>query len=134
VEAKGNFIMNGGVITDGSDSIPLDTLESGGGVFVNGGMFMMNGGEISGNQVSASQNFGGSSGVYVGNGDKFTMNDGEISENEGQTQARKRQLLRGTEAFPRRYRPQERQLPPLQYRTPPYTKRVVCHPSSTASP
>ena len=70
---NGNFIMNGGTISDNSAN------NYGGGVYVAGGTFTMNNGTISGNSVDSYSSYGG--GVYIGENGTFTMNDGLIFGN-----------------------------------------------------
>jgi hypothetical protein len=75
VRVEGNFIMNGGEISNNKATSTSEYDSGGGGVYVNGtGTFTMNGGKISGNSS------------YVGGGvavdsSIFTMNGGEISGN-----------------------------------------------------
>ena len=80
VRSNGNFIMNGGKI---SNNVHSGNSFGGGGVFIDGGTFTMNNGEISGNESSAD---GG--GVLVdglwSRGSTFTMYNGKITGNKAE--------------------------------------------------
>jgi serine/threonine protein kinase len=67
----GNFIMNGGALSDSNGSFGLD---------INSGTFTMNGGKITGNGHKIFSYYG--AGVNM-NGGTFIMNNGEISKNGG---------------------------------------------------
>ena len=73
VYAGGDFIMNGGDISD-------NVCTNGGGVFVDNGTFTVNGGTISGNKAD---NNGG--GIFVGEDGIFTMIGGTIENNEAKS-------------------------------------------------
>ena len=96
IRAGGNFIMNGGVITDMYGSSVISTKEEGNSFVMNGGKIThsyglaiivnensemtMNGGEISYNVREQNNAVG-----IRGNDSKFTMNGGEICYNFGST-------------------------------------------------